>query len=271
MKLYDYILDADCYKVRLLLAFLRVPWQPVKLNVHPGRDHHAPWFRALNPRGEIPLLDDDGFIVGSAEAILVYLATRYDEKRTWLPMTPTSMATVMQWLQFASGDLAPLSRARMRDLTGQMLQEDPDRAQGRSALEILEDHLCERELLGDEWVAADHPTIADVAIFAPTALAEEAGLSLENFPAIWRWVDRMRRLPGFIVMPGIFPVPLLKHDIGPSLASAILCRCIVTNSVRKSSAGDCSFPGHGLLATERVLNQAQDDSRRMQFSPFVPI
>lgn len=210
MKLYDYILDANCYKVRLLLAFLRVPWQPVKLNVHPGRDHLAPWFRSINPRGEIPLLDDDGFIVGSAEAILVYLGSRYDEKRTWLPMAPAAMATVMQWLQFASSDLAPLNRARMRDLTGQMLQDDPDRAQGGAALEILEDHLCERELLGCEWVAAAHPTIADVAIFPPTALAAEGGLSLERFPAIWRWVDRMRRLPRFVVMPGIFPVPVFN-------------------------------------------------------------
>jgi glutathione S-transferase len=210
MKLYDYILDADCYKVRLLLGFLDVPWRAIKLNVHPGRDHEAPWFRAINPCGKIPLLDDEGFILGNAEAILVYLATCYDDKRTWLPLAPMAMASVVQWLQFASGDLAPLGRARMRDLTGHMLQDDPDRTEGRIALEILEDHLWERELLGFEWVTGTQPTIADVAIFPPVALADEGGVSLETFPAIWRWVERLNRLPGFIVMPGIFPMPSPK-------------------------------------------------------------
>jgi glutathione S-transferase len=206
MKLYDYILDADCYKVRLLLGMLGVSYERVKLNVHPGRDHQAPWFLALNPCGEIPVLEDEVVVVATPEAILVYLAAAHDASGVWLPRAPATMAAVIQWLGFAAGKLAALSRARMRDLTGTMLPDDADRGLGRAALQILEDHLVEREIIGCAWIAAPHPTIADIAAFPPAALAPEAGVSLDDYPAIWRWIDRMKRLPGFIVMPGVFPV-----------------------------------------------------------------
>ena len=59
LTLYDYILHDDCYKIRLLLAMLQVPYQPAKIDVHPGRDHETPAFLALNPLGRIPVLVAD--------------------------------------------------------------------------------------------------------------------------------------------------------------------------------------------------------------------
>jgi glutathione S-transferase len=206
MKLYDYILDTNCYKVRLLLGMLDIPYDAVKLNVHPGRENQAPWFLALNPRGEIPVIEDEGRIISTAEAILVYLAAAHDESCSWLPQTPPLLAAVTRWLGFSAGELGALHWARMNDLTGRMTGGDPDRLRGKAALQILEDHLVEQEITGQNWIAAPHATVADLAAFPPVVLSAEGGVSLDTFPAIWRWIDRVKHLPRFIVMPGVFPV-----------------------------------------------------------------
>ncbi len=211
IQLHDYILSSDCYKVRLLLGMLGLAYRQVKVDVHPGRMNRSPAFLEINPLGTLPVLTEDGLCLRDAQAILTYLALRHDPARGWLPMDPALAAQTAMWLAFAGHELDALSRLRTAAIRGVDL---PDRralaTASLEALAVLEDHLCERELLGGRWLVGDAPTIADVAVFAPAALAADAGLALEPYPALWRWMDAFKHLPRFIVMPGVLPVDLAQ-------------------------------------------------------------
>jgi glutathione S-transferase len=206
IRLHDYILSDDCYKVRLLLSMLRVDWEPVKVNIHPGAEHRRPDFLAVNPLGKIPVLTDGDLVLRTAPAILAYLARTHDRSGQWYPEDAAVSATILLWLVFSEAELRPLSDARALDLFGS--DDDPAvyRAASLSALQVLEDHLAESEITGQDWVAASHPTIADLALFPSVAMAPDAGISLDIYPAIWRWIARVKRLPGFVVMPGVLPL-----------------------------------------------------------------
>ncbi len=205
MKLHDYILSSDCYKIRLMLALLGRPFEPVKVNVHPGRQNETAAFLQLNPRGRIPVLEDAGLVLSDPIAILTYLALRYDETRKWLPDDAAVTGQVMMWLAFSGAELDRIAQMRTNSFTSAGGDPPGAKADAYHSLTILEDHLAERELSGSAWLVGDHPTIADIAVFAPVVLAPDAEVSLDDFPAIWRWIDRVKRLDGFIVMPGVMP------------------------------------------------------------------
>ena len=78
MKLYDYVLSGNCYKIRLLATFLDIDYEAVAVDFYPGREHKSAAFLKLNPLGQIPVLEDDGLIIRDAQAILLYLANKYD-------------------------------------------------------------------------------------------------------------------------------------------------------------------------------------------------
>ena len=96
MKLYDLELSGNSYRVRLLLSLLGRKHELVTVNLMKG-EHREPWFLKLNPRGQVPTLDDDGTVVWDSMAILVYLARKYGGEK-WLPLDAKEMAEVMQWL-----------------------------------------------------------------------------------------------------------------------------------------------------------------------------
>jgi glutathione S-transferase len=200
IRLHDYILSAECYQVRLLLRMLGLSYEPVKVNVHPGQEHREAAFLALNPLGRIPVLTDGDWVFREPGAILTYLALTYDPARRWYPAEPSD---VQRWVGF---DVTALSAARMANLTGREGDPAAFRRGGEAALGVLEDHLAVGALAGQDWVAADHATIADLALFPHVAMAPEGGFSLDTVPYIWRWVERVKRLPGFVVMPGVLPI-----------------------------------------------------------------
>ena len=193
-RLYDYVLSDGCYKVRLLLGLLRVAYTTQAVDYFPGREHEGEAFRAINPAGTLPVLDDDGAIVSGAGTILVHLARKHDAD--WL--APTN-----RWLDFADTGMASLSEARLVTLLG--FPGDPDalRKSGRRALRDLEDHIADRQLAGHDWVEGQRASIADIALFPHVALSHDAGIGLEDYPALNLWQRRVRKLPNFIGMPGI--------------------------------------------------------------------
>lgn len=206
IKFYDYIICSDCYKVRLLLSMLRVEFTTVKVNFHPGGEHRQPDFLALNPLGSLPVLTDDGLVLRGALPILCYLAQTFDPDRRWYPADARHAASVLMWLDFAERALRPVSDAHMLSFIDRDVDRSALIAAGEAALMILDDHLAQGEIEGRRWIATDHPTIADLALFPPAALAPEAEIALDTKPAIWRWLDRVKRLPDFIVMPGVLPL-----------------------------------------------------------------
>ncbi|CAA2103588.1 glutathione S-transferase family protein [Variovorax paradoxus] len=208
MKLYDYPLSGNCFKVRQMLAWLGVAFETVPVDFHPGREHKSAAFLAhVNPLGQLPVIDDDGFVLRDAQAILVYLASRYDTQGRWHPADPKLRGQVAMWLATADEITRTASAARLHDALGyDHLDIEACRAGARAVFRVLDDHLAEQAANGLRWLApATGPTIADLACFPYVALAGEGGIALDEFPALRNWVWDFRHLHGFIGMSGIFP------------------------------------------------------------------
>jgi glutathione S-transferase len=207
IKLYDFVLSANCYKVRLLLGLLDVPYEVVPVDFHPGREHTSAAFRRINPFGHIPVIDDDGYVLWDAHAILVYLATQYDASRQWCPVDdPRRLGDVASWMLVAEGTANTASAARLHVNFGYEFDVEACRAGAHRLFRALDEHLWRREQEGRAWFGrGDHPTLADLALFPDVMLSEEGGISRQPYPALRRWTDRFKRIPGFSVMPGIFP------------------------------------------------------------------
>lgn len=203
IKLYDYTLSGSCYKVRLLLEFLELEYERQEIDFYPGREHRSLEFRAINPLGQIPVVDDNDLRLRDAQAILCHLANKYDQSGHWLPRDPELFGAVMMWLFFAGGELMAASAARLHDLLSYDLDIEAARKKAHAAFRILDDHLTQREIEGKAWLVGGHPTIADVACFPYVALANDGGIGQEDYPAIRNWLRDFRRLPKFVAVSGI--------------------------------------------------------------------
>lgn len=211
MILYDYILSPDAYKVRLMAALVGVKLDLRAVDVHPGREHESEPLRALNPAGSIPILIDGDLILTESAAILVYLARLAAPE--WLGRNDAAdAARIQQWLAFSLRLTDHLGGARATE----MLVEPGDlpslQAAGTTDLRELEAALTERRIVGQCFLTADRPTIADIACFPFVALAPDGGLSLDPYPSIRLWMRAIRMLSGFIEMPGIHRLHELKPE-----------------------------------------------------------
>lgn len=196
ITLYGAPVSGNAYKVRLLLGLLGREFEEVDVDLV-AAENGTEAFLALNPRGQIPVLVDGEVTVWDSQAILVYLARRYGE--AWLPADPAPMAEVMQWLAVSENELLfGLARARAVLHFGRDFDLASCQAYGRAGLKVLE-----RRLAGNEWLAAGRPTIADVACMPYAALSRMGGIPLDDHPAVRRWIERIRALPGFLAMEGM--------------------------------------------------------------------
>lgn len=191
MRLYDYPASGNCYKPRLLLALLAREYERVLVDIFAG-ETLTDEFARLNPARETPVLElDDGTVLTQSNAILWYLAEGTD----FLPIEAVSRAQVVQWLMFEQERvMSGIAAARFRIITGRSPELVPARLElGRTALTTLEAHLRDQPFL-----VGDSCTIADVANFAYTHVAPEAGYDLAEYPAVSEWLDRVKRQPRFI-------------------------------------------------------------------------
>lgn len=195
--LYDLELSGNCYKVRLLAALLGVPLDIVPVDFLGGA-HKKPPLANLNPFCEIPIFQDGDLVLRDSQAILVYVARKWGGEG-WLPTDPAGLAAVTAWLMVAENEIARgPSDARLHDKFGYKLDVDLAR---RKAAHILV--LMENRLARTSWLALDRVTIADIACIPYVALAHEGGVSIDGYPAVTAWIERVKALPGFVAMPGI--------------------------------------------------------------------
>lgn len=208
IKLYNYDLSVNCYKQRLMMSILGLEYESIPVDFFPGMEHKGEAFKEVNPLGHIPVIVDGDYTLRDAHAILVYLAAKYDAGGTWYPTAdPELMGEVAQWMLFAEGTTNTASAARLHDNLGYSFDIAAVRTGAHQLFRVLDEHLWFREREGLNWVcSAATPTIADLAIFPDVMLSEEGGISRLDYPAIRRWTDRVRRIEGFELMPGIYPV-----------------------------------------------------------------
>lgn len=196
MKLYDLELSGNCYKVRLFAALANIKLEIVPVDFL-GGEHKRPPLTGLNPWGELPILVDGERVLRDSQAILVYLAGTYGGA-AWWPAEAHLQAEIVQWLSTAANEIqhGPAS-ARLVDKFGYAIDKAGTLAKAARILPLLDAHLAERD-----WLALSRPTIADCAVFPYVALAPEGGIELAPYPNILRWIERVKRLPGYLAMPG---------------------------------------------------------------------
>ncbi|KWE31581.1 glutathione S-transferase family protein [Burkholderia territorii] len=195
VRVYSFPLSGHAHRVRLFLSLLGLPFDTVDVDLAGGAQRE-PAFLALNPLGQVPVIDDDDTVLADSNAILVYLAKRYGDAH-WLPDDAVGAATVQRWLSYAAGPIASgPAAARLVTVFSAPLDHD---AAKRTAAKILA--AIDQELAGKAFAAGEQPTIADVAAYTYIAHAPEGGVSLEPYPHVRAWLARVEALPGFIAMP----------------------------------------------------------------------
>lgn len=195
MKLYSFRLSGHAHRVRLFLSLLGVQYEEIEVNLAAGA-HKRPEFLAINAFGQVPVLDDDGFVLPDANAILVYLAKKFG-RSDWLPEDPAGAAMVQRWLSVAAGQLAH-GPAQARLIT---IFKAPYRAEEviPRAHAIL--RLIDGQLSKTAFMCGARPTIADVALYSYVARAPEGNVELTDYTSISRWLADIESLPGFVEFP----------------------------------------------------------------------
>lgn len=193
IKLYRNPLSGHCHRVELFLSILGLPIEFVDLDMANGA-HMQPDYLALHPFGQVPAIDDNGVTVWDSTAILVYLARKYDTSGRWMPAEKA--VEIQQWLSIASHLLANgPAAARLVTVFGAELDHERAKTIGHRLFQGLD-----KELSGRPFLAGDAPTIADLAFYAYTAHAPEGEVSLEPYPNIRAWLQRVEALDGFTPM-----------------------------------------------------------------------
>ena len=194
LRLYDYLESGNGYKVRLLLHQLGLPFERIELDILKG-ETRTPAFLAKNPNGRIPTLElEDGTHLPESNAILWYLA----EETPFLPATRLARAQVLSWLCFEQYSHEPnIATLRFWTHAGFLAQRAAlvpgKREAGAAALGVMEGHLARHG-----FFVAERYTIADVALYAYTHVAEEGGFALAPYPVIRAWLARVAGQPGHI-------------------------------------------------------------------------
>jgi len=201
-RLYNYDLDETCYRVRLTASVLGVPLDIVNIDAFPGREQDGPECLALNPLGRLPILTEGALVLSRAAAIQQWLA-ELAPSSGFVPDDAAGRARMQDWLGFADAELAACVQARevaLMDAPGDLAALV---ARARMLLRIMDDHMTAQRIADHDWVAGPSPSLADLALFPAFALCRDYNLDHDEFPELRLWARRLRRLPGFITMPGI--------------------------------------------------------------------
>ncbi|SEE55361.1 glutathione S-transferase [Rhizobiales bacterium GAS188] len=211
--LHGTALSGHTHRVELLLRILELPYRFVPA---PAEVRRSAAFSKLNPLRQIPVLEDGELVLADSNAIMVYLVKRYAPGSSWLPNEPVAASNVQRWLSIAAGEVmyGPAT-ARMVAQFG--MEGDPVRSvliAGR-LLSFMDAHLEDRN-----YLAAAHPTLADLACYSYVAHAPEAGIGLDAYEQVRAWLRRVEALPRFKAMPAReFPRPPEGRGLGVALSA----------------------------------------------------
>lgn len=193
--LYEMPLSGNCYKARLAMHQLGIPFQRVAINLHANAADRALLIQ-LNPNGKVPVLKlSDTEALPESNAILFYLA----ERSALMPQAPLARAQVMQWLFFEQYSHEPyIATVRYwKKFTANPAAYQADIARcmpkGEKALQVMEQHLARQIFFVD-----NRYSIADIALYAYTHSANDGGYELNRYPAVQAWLRRVEQTPRFI-------------------------------------------------------------------------
>ena len=194
LRLYDYWESGNCYKLRLVMAQLGIDYERIDIDILKG-ESRTDAFLEKNPNGRIPLLEwPDGRRLAESNAILWHLA----EGSALVPDDAWLRAKVLEWLCFEQYSHEPyIAVLRFWHFSGQLDQHSDEIAEkaerGNAALAVME-----RRLADDDFLVGGRYSIADIALYAYTHVADEGGFDLGLYPAVSAWLARVAAQPGYV-------------------------------------------------------------------------
>lgn len=207
ITLYDYLPSQNAWKIRLLLNQLEQRYTQKMVSIFEGEGLESDYLE-INPTGAVPAIQlDDGNTIAESNAILLYLA----HNSIYLPSSELARAQVSQWLFFES-DYVQASIATLRHwrLTGKDNKRSDDVLASKhdASLKVLS--VLDRRLSCNQYLTGGDYTIADISVFAYVHLSEDAGVRLNGFPNVQRWIESVREQPRFL--HEVFPYSIDKHS-----------------------------------------------------------
>ncbi|KZW99222.1 hypothetical protein JL49_18540 [Pseudoalteromonas luteoviolacea] len=196
IKLYSFTLSGNSHKIRHFLSILGLEYESNLLDVH-HKEHKSAAFLAINPLGQVPVLIDNGDVICDSNAILVYLAEKYDISGQWYPVGARSRAEVHKFLSMSAGEV----------LNGPNLYRGIKHIGKSGDLELAYDKTINffaylnSQLSEQAYLIGETPTIADIALYTYPKLAVKAGVSLSDFPYIAAWFARIESGEYFVTEP----------------------------------------------------------------------
>ncbi|MEM1110410.1 MAG: glutathione S-transferase [Pseudomonadota bacterium] len=195
IKLYRHALSGHSHRAELLLSILGLEAELIDVDLAAGAHKREP-FLSRNRFGQVPVLEDGEITLADSNAILVYLASRYDDSGQLLPADPSAAAEVQRFLSVAAGQVANgPAAARLVNVFGAALDHARAIEGAHGLLSLLDEHLT-----GRDWLVGSAATLADLANYAYIAHAPEGDVALGEYPAVRAWLARIESLPGFVPM-----------------------------------------------------------------------
>jgi glutathione S-transferase len=194
IRLHRFAISGHCHRVELLLSLLGLSYELIEVDLR-AKEQKTPRFLALNPFGQVPVIEDGRVVLGDSNAILLYLSRTYGAGR-FEPESTLLLAEQQRWFSVAAGPLAfGPAAARAQRIFNSPNDPVPARQRAHALFGLMNTHLSNRSFLLGESL-----TLADIANYAYTALAPEGGIELGEYAAVRAWLERIEATPRFIAM-----------------------------------------------------------------------
>ncbi|EPX71934.1 gstA [Schizosaccharomyces octosporus yFS286] len=198
IKLYGFEKSGHVHRVRLLLSFLKIPYNWVIIQ---ESEVNSEEIKRLNPWKQVPILADGDTVVSDSNAIMVYLVKKYGDEDFWFLKDPVESSWVQRWFSYAAGELR-YGPSVARKIHIHKTSDDLEAAKKIAAIlfEFMNGYLE-----GKEYLVGKHITLADFAMYSYTAHAPEGSISLQPYPNIVAWLKRIENLPDYVPLKWTFP------------------------------------------------------------------
>lgn len=198
--LHEYPPSGNCYKIRLTAALLGIPFEARSYDILAGETRTPEFLANVNANGRIPVLQVGDRFLPESNAACWYLA----QGSHLVPGDRFAQADCLRWMFFEQYNHEPnvatlrfwlkyVGEANLGE--AQRSQIETKRRAGHEALRLMDEHLASRD-----WFVGDAVTLADIALYAYTQWAEEAGFALGDYPNVSRWLGRVAALPNYVPM-----------------------------------------------------------------------
>lgn len=193
LKLHRHPLSGHSHRVQLALSLMGLPFEMTDVDLMKAA-HKSPEFIKLNPFGQVPVLEDGDTVVFDSNAILVYLAAKFDPAGRWMPRDSKGQADVQAWFSVAAGLIAfGPATARLITVFGAQRDAQDAIARAHALLKVMEARLG-----SSAFLTGTAANLADVAAYSYIAAAPEGNVDLGAYAKVRGWLARIEALPGFV-------------------------------------------------------------------------